>query len=244
MVNVGINGFGRIGRMVFRSAYQDPEVNFAAINDLLDIEQLAYLLKYDTVNGKFAAEVGVEGNNLVVDGKKIPVYAERNPADLPWQELNVDVAAECTGLFLDSEKAKAHLEAGAKRVALSAPGKGEVKTIVLGVNDNELDASHTIVSNASCTTNCLAPLVKTLDDNFGVEQGFMTTIHAYTGGQALVDGPSKKWKVRRGRAAAANIVPTTTGAAKAVGLVLPTSMANLMVWPLGFLLQAAPLQIL
>ena len=221
MANVAINGFGRIGRMMFRSAYQDPDVNFVAINDLLDNEQLAYLLKYDSVNGKFDAEVSVEGNNLVVDGKKIPVYEERNPADLPWKELNVDVVADCTGLFLDAEKAKAHLEAGAKKVALSAPAKGDLKTIVMGVNDKELEASHTIVSNASCTTNCLAPLVKVLDDTFGVEQGFMTTIHAYTGGQSLVDGPSKKWKVRRGRAAAANIVPTTTGAAKAVGLVLP-----------------------
>jgi glyceraldehyde 3-phosphate dehydrogenase len=221
MIRVAINGFGRIGRMVFRSAYKDSDVEFVAINDLLDNDQLAYLLKYDSVNGKFAADVEAKEDALVVDGKEIKVFEERNPADLPWGELGIDVVIESTGLFLSPEKAQLHLDAGAKKVALSAPAKGDVTTIVMGVNDSTLTADDKIVSNASCTTNCLAPMVKVLDDAFGVEQGFMTTIHAYTGGQALVDGPSKKWQVRRGRAAAVNVVPTTTGAAKAVGLVLP-----------------------
>jgi glyceraldehyde 3-phosphate dehydrogenase len=221
MVRVAVNGFGRIGRMVFRSAHNDPEVEFVAINDLLDIDQLVYLLKYDTVNGRFPGTVEAADNGIVVNGKFIPVHAERNPADLPWGELKVDVAMECTGLFLSDEKAQPHLDAGAKRVALSAPASGNVKTIVVGVNDDSLNADDRIVSNASCTTNCLAPLVKVLDDAYGLEHGLMTTIHAYTGGQAMVDGPSKKWASRRGRAGAANIVPTTTGAAKAVGKVLP-----------------------
>lgn len=221
MVRVAINGFGRIGRMVFRSAFRDSEIEFAAINDLLDNDQLAYLLKYDTVNGRFDGSVEAREDALVVDGKEIKVFAGKNPADLPWKELGIDVVIECTGLFLSPDKAKLHLDAGAGKVALSAPAKGDVKTIVMGVNDNSLVADDRIVSNASCTTNCLAPMVKVLDDAFGVEQGFMTTIHAYTGGQALVDGPSKKWQARRGRAAAANVVPTTTGAAKAVGMVLP-----------------------
>jgi glyceraldehyde 3-phosphate dehydrogenase len=221
MVNVAINGFGRIGRMVFRSAYKDPDINFVAINDLLENDQLAYLLKYDTVNGKFNASVDSTDDSIIVDGTSIPVFAEKDPASLPWKEHSVDVVIESTGLFLDPAKAQWHLDAGAKKVALSAPAKGDVKTIVMGVNNDTLEAGDLIVSNASCTTNCLAPLVKVLDDEFGVQNGFMTTIHAYTGGQSLVDGPSKKWKVRRGRAAAANIVPTTTGAAKAVGKVLP-----------------------
>jgi len=221
MVRVAINGFGRIGRMVFRSAHDDNDIEFVAINDLLENDQLAYLLKYDTVNGRFGGEVSYSDDALTVNGKSIKVFAERNPADLPWGELGIDVVIDCTGLFLSSEAAQAHLDAGARKVALSAPAKGDVKTIVMGVNESSLSSEHTIVSNASCTTNCLAPMVKVLDDAFGVEQGYMTTIHAYTGGQAIVDGPSKKWKVRRGRAAAANIVPTTTGAAKAVGLVLP-----------------------
>jgi glyceraldehyde 3-phosphate dehydrogenase len=221
MVNVAINGFGRIGRMVFRSAYKDSDITFVAVNDLLENDQLAYLLKYDTVNGKFDASIDSTDDSIIVDGKSIPVFAEKDPASLPWKELKVDVVIESTGLFLDPAKAQWHLDAGAKKVALSAPAKGEVKTIVMGVNNHTLEAGDLIVSNASCTTNCLAPLVKVLDDEFGVQSGFMTTIHAYTGGQSLVDGPSKKWKARRGRAAAANIVPTTTGAAKAVGKVLP-----------------------
>jgi len=221
MINVAINGFGRIGRMVFRSAFNDPEINFVAFNDLLDVEQLAYLLRYDTVNGRFGAAVEVRSGNLVVDGKEIKILAERNPADLPWGDLGVNVVIESTGLFLAPEKAQMHLDAGAGKVLLSAPPKGEVKTIVVGVNDDTLSPDDKIVSNASCTTNCLAPLVKVLDDALGIQYGFMTTVHSYTGGQALVDGPSGKWRARRGRAAAANIVPTTTGAAKAVGKVLP-----------------------
>lgn len=221
MINVAINGFGRIGRMVFRRAYNDPEFNFVAVNDLLDVEQLAYLLRYDTVNGKFAASVEAKGNELIVDGKPIRICSERDPASLPWAENNIDAVFECTGLFLASDKAKLHLDAGAKKVVLSAPGSGDVKMVVIGVNDDTISPDDNIVSNASCTTNCLAPMAKVLDDNLGIQKGFMTTVHAYTGGQSLVDGPSKKWKVRRGRAAAANIVPTTTGAAKAVGRVLP-----------------------
>lgn len=221
MANIAINGFGRIGRMVFRTAFDDPDLNFVGINDLLDNDQLAYLLKYDTVNGKFGESVKAKGDSLVVDGKEFPVFSEKDPAALPWKSLGVDAVLECTGLFLDPEKAKLHLDAGAKKVALSAPAKGDARTIVIGVNDEILRDDDLIVSNASCTTNCLAPLVKVLDTTFGVKQGFMTTVHAYTGGQVLVDGPSKKWQVRRGRAAAANIVPTTTGAAKAVGKVLP-----------------------
>ena len=221
MIKVGINGFGRIGRMVFRSAYNDPDIDFVAFNDLLDPEQLAYLLRYDTVNGRFGATVEIKGSSLVVDGKEVKILSERNPADLPWGDLGVDIVIESTGLFLSPEKAQLHIDAGAPKVVLSAPGKGDVKTVVIGVNDDTLGPDDKIVSNASCTTNCLAPLVKVLDDAFGIRHGFMTTIHAYTGGQAIVDGPSGKWKARRGRAAAANIVPTTTGAAKAVGKVLP-----------------------
>lgn len=221
MINVAINGFGRIGRMVFRSAFEDTELNFVAINDLLDVEQLAYLLKYDSVNGKFDAKVEAGENKIIVNGKEITILAQKDPASLPWGELNIDVVLECTGLFLDPAKAQAHIDAGAKKVALSAPPKADAPTVVMGVNDSILTADDKIVSNASCTTNCLAPVVKVLDDEYGVQKGFMTTIHAYTGGQALVDGPSKKWRARRGRAAAANIVPTTTGAAKAVGKVMP-----------------------
>ena len=221
MINIGINGFGRIGRMAFRSAYKDPEINFVAVNDLLEVEQLAYLLRYDTVNGRFGGTVEVKDGSLVVDGKALKIISEKNPADLPWSDLGVEVVIESTGLFLAPDMAKLHLDAGAKKVLLSAPSKGDVKTVVLGVNDDSLTPGDNIISNASCTTNCLAPLVKVLDDNLGIESGLMTTVHAYTAGQAIVDGPSKKWQARRGRAAAANIVPTTTGAAKAVGKVLP-----------------------
>jgi glyceraldehyde 3-phosphate dehydrogenase len=221
MINIGINGFGRIGRMAFRSAHSDPKINFVVINDLLDVEQLAYLLRYDTVNGRFDAKVEIKDGSLVVDGKTIKVLSEKDPGQLPWKKLGVDVVLECTGLFLAPEKAQLHLDAGAKKVLLSAPGKGDVKTVVMGVNDQTIKPEDKIISNASCTTNCLAPLVKVLDDNLGVETGFMTTVHAYTAGQTIVDGPSKKWKERRGRAAAANIVPTTTGAARAVGKVVP-----------------------
>lgn len=221
MINVGINGFGRIGRMVFRSAYKDPEINFVAFNDLLEVDQLAYLLRYDSVNGRFGADVEIKGDYLIVDGKSIKVLGEKDPGSLPWADLKADVVIESTGLFLAPEKARLHLEAGAGKVVLSAPAKGEAKTVVIGVNDDSLTPNDNVVSNASCTTNCLAPLVKVLDDALGVQRGFMTTIHAYTAGQSILDGPSKKWQARRGRAAAANIVPTTTGAAKAVGKVLP-----------------------
>jgi glyceraldehyde 3-phosphate dehydrogenase len=221
MIKVAINGFGRIGRAVFRSAYKDPDIQFVAINDLLENDQLAYLLRYDSVMGGFSGTVKARSNGIEVDGTEVPVYEEKDPAALPWGKLGVDVVIESTGLFLAPEKAKAHLDAGAKKVALSAPAKWDVKTVVMNVNDDTLTADDKIVSNASCTTNCLAPLVKVLDDTFGVDHGFMTTIHAYTSSQPIVDGPSKKWKQRRGRAGAVNIVPTTTGAAKAVGLVLP-----------------------
>jgi glyceraldehyde 3-phosphate dehydrogenase len=221
-VKVGINGFGRIGRLVMRSILelQSDNVEVVGINDLTDAKTLAHLFKYDSAQGKFNGEVYADGNNLVINGTKIGVSAERDPANLKWDERGAEVIVESTGLFRDDKSAGKHLEAGAKKVIISAPAKGDVQTIVLGVNDEEIDKSKNIFSNASCTTNCLAPMVKVLDDNFGgVQQGFMTTIHAYTGDQAIVDGPHKD--LRRARAAAANIIPTTTGAAAAVGLVLP-----------------------
>lgn len=220
-VKVGINGFGRIGRLVMRSIlkYQDDKIEVVGINDLTDAKTLAHLFKYDSVHGKFDGEVHADGNDLVINGQKIGVTAERDPANLEWGARGAEVIVESTGFFRDDKTAGKHIEAGAKKVIISAPGSGDVQTIVLGVNDNELDKSKKIYSNASCTTNCLAPMAKVLDDAFGLKQGFMTTIHAYTGDQALVDGPHKD--LRRARAAAANIVPTTTGAAAAVGLVLP-----------------------
>jgi len=221
-VKVGINGFGRIGRLVMRSILelQSDNVEVVGINDLTDAKTLAHLFKYDSAQGKFNGEVYADGTDLVINGKKIGVSAERDPADLKWGERGAEVIVESTGLFRDDKTAGKHLEAGAKKVIISAPAKGNVQTIVLGVNDDEIDKSNNIFSNASCTTNCLAPMVKVLDDNFGgVQQGFMTTIHAYTGDQALVDGPHKD--LRRARAAAVNMIPTTTGAAAAVGLVLP-----------------------
>ncbi|WP_069130490.1 type I glyceraldehyde-3-phosphate dehydrogenase [Rhodohalobacter halophilus] len=220
-VKVGINGFGRIGRLVMRSIlkYQSDDVEVVGINDLTDTKTLAHLFKYDSVHGKFDGDVHADGNNLVINGSKIGVTAERDPANLKWGERGAEVIVESTGIFRDDKGASKHIEAGAKKVIISAPGKGDLQTIVIGVNDNELDKSRTVYSNASCTTNCLAPMVKVLDEAFGVEKGFMTTIHAYTGDQQIVDGPHKD--LRRARAAAANIVPTTTGAAAAVGLVLP-----------------------
>lgn len=220
-IKVGINGFGRIGRLVTRSIlkYYKDQIEIVGVNDLTDATTLAHLFKYDSAQGAYPGSVHAEGQTLVIDGMKIGVSAERNPADLKWGERGADIVVESTGIFTDKEKAELHLQAGAKKVIISAPAKGDVKTIVLGVNDDQIDASATIYSNASCTTNCLAPMVKVLDDQFGVEKGFMTTIHAYTGDQQLVDGPHKD--LRRARAAAVNIVPTTTGAAKAVGLVLP-----------------------
>lgn len=220
-VKVGINGFGRIGRLVMRSIlkYQDDKIEVVGINDLTDAKTLAHLFKYDSVHGKFDGEVHADGSDLVINGKKIGVTSERDPANLKWGERGAEVIVESTGFFRDDKSAGKHIEAGAKKVIISAPGSGDVQTIVLGVNDDELDKSKKIYSNASCTTNCLAPMAKVLDDAFGLKQGFMTTIHAYTGDQQIVDGPHKD--LRRARAAAANIVPTTTGAAAAVGLVLP-----------------------
>ncbi len=221
MVRIAINGFGRIGRMVLRAGWSDPGVEFVAVNDLTSPENLAYLLKYDSVHAPFQAVIGHDGQALIIDGKRIPVFAEKDPANLPWKSLDVDVVVECTGIFLDRAGASKHLQAGAKKVLLSAPAKEkEIPTFVKGVNEQAYDkATMHIVSNASCTTNCLAPMVKVLNDNFGVVKGFMTTIHAYTADQRNVDAPHKDF--RRGRAAAANIVPTSTGAAKAVGLVIP-----------------------
>ena len=220
-VRVAINGFGRIGRTFFRAA-QTEGVGFeiVAINDLTDVETLAHLLKYDSIMGRFNAEVEVKEGALVVDGKEIKILAERNPQNLPWKDLGVDVVLESTGFFTEGSKAKAHIEAGAKKVILSAPGKNIDGTFVMGVNDDQYDAAnHHIVSNASCTTNCLAPMAKVLNDAFGIKQGLMTTIHAYTADQRLQDAPHRD--LRRARAAAVNMVPTSTGAAAAVGLVLP-----------------------
>ncbi len=220
-VNVAINGFGRIGRSFFRAALASgQDVNIVAVNDLTDPKALAHLLKYDSVGGRLSQDVSVDGDSLVVGGKKIQVLAERNPADLPWGKLGVDIVIESTGFFTDAEKAKAHLEAGAKKVIISAPASGEDVTVVMGVNHGDYDpAHHNIISNASCTTNCLAPMAKVLNDAYGIEKGLMTTVHAYTADQNLQDGPHSD--LRRARAAGLNIVPTSTGAAKAIGLVLP-----------------------
>ena len=220
-IKVGINGFGRIGRLVMRSIleHQSNKIEVVGINDLTDAKTLAHLFKYDSAQGKFNGEVYADGDNLVINGTKIGVSAERDPANLKWGERGAEVIVESTGIFRDEKGCQKHIDAGAKKVIISAPAKGDIQTIVLGVNDEKIDKDKTIYSNASCTTNCLAPMVKVLDEAFGVEQGFMTTIHAYTGDQALVDGPHSD--LRRARAAATNIVPTTTGAAAAVGLVLP-----------------------
>jgi glyceraldehyde 3-phosphate dehydrogenase len=220
-VKIGINGFGRIGRIFFRAAKQQgKDWDFVAANDITDAKTLAHLLKYDSVLGRFQGDVTVSENGIRVDGDEIKVLAERDPANLPWKELGAEIAIESTGLFTDREKASKHLEAGARKVIITAPAKGEDITIVLGVNDDRYDpATHHIISNASCTTNCVAPMAKVLDDAFGIEQGFMTTIHAYTNDQRILDLPHKD--LRRARAAALNIIPTTTGAAKATGLVLP-----------------------
>ena len=229
MKRIAINGFGRIGRLVFRILEEDPEVEVVAINDLTDAEQLAYLLKYDTSHRTYRLnEISYEGNELIVGDRHIPVYAETDPNKLPWNELEIDLVYECTGHFTSDEKSKAHIDAGAKKVLISAPAKGDLKTVVYNVNDEILDGSEEIVSAASCTTNCLAPVLKVLEDSFGVEKGYMTTIHAYTNDQTTLDVPHKKGiKARRGRAAAANIVPTSTGAASAIGLVVPSLKGKL-----------------
>ena len=221
MVRVAINGFGRIGRLAFRLMEEDPEFEVVAINDLTDAEQLAYLLKYDTNHRNYRIdEIHSEGDNIVVGDRSIKIYAETDPANLPWRDLNIDVVLECTGKFTSDEKAMAHINAGAKKVIISAPAKGDVKTIVYNVNHDILDGSEKIISAASCTTNCLAPLAKVINDNFGIKDGLMTTVHSTTATQKTVDGASKKdW--RGGRAASANIIPSSTGAAKAVGKVIP-----------------------
>lgn len=220
-VKIGINGFGRIGRNYFRAALaQGSDLEIVAVNDLTDNAALAHLLKYDSITGRLDADVQLEGDTIVVNGKPITVLADRDPANLPWGELGVDIVIESTGFFTKAEAAKKHLDAGAKKVLISAPATGEDATFVVGVNHEDYDpANHHIISNASCTTNCLAPLAKVFNDTFGIERGLMTTVHAYTADQNLQDGPHSD--LRRARAAAVNIVPTSTGAAKAIGLVLP-----------------------
>jgi glyceraldehyde 3-phosphate dehydrogenase len=218
-VKVGINGFGRIGRNTFR-AMQSRNVEVAGVNDLVDAKTLAHLLKYDSVHGRFHGDVSADGNALIVNGRKIPVFSERDPAKIPWGSVGAKIVVESTGLFTAREKAELHLQGGAERVIISAPASGEDATFVLGVNDRSYDPSrHRVVSNASCTTNCLAPVAKVLNDTFGIERGLMVTIHSYTSDQALVDTPHKD--LRRARAGAMSMIPTSTGAAKAIGLVLP-----------------------
>lgn len=220
MTKLGINGFGRIGREVFRVAFDNPEVEVVALNDLSDAATLAHLLKYDSVHGTFPHDVSVDGDYIVVDGKKVKVIAQTDPAKLPWGELGVEIVVESTGRFTEGPKAAAHIAAGAKKVIISAPAKQEDITIVMGVNEDKYDpAKHNIISNASCTTNCLAPFTKVLLEKFGIESGLMTTVHSYTNDQRILDLPHKD--LRRARAAACSIIPTTTGAAKAVALVLP-----------------------
>lgn len=223
MTRVAINGFGRIGRLVFRIIEENPELEVVAINDLTDAEQLSYLLKYDTSHRIYLPEdITFEGNDLIVKGRRICVFAEKDPSNLPWKELDIDQVFECTGVFTEKEKASAHIHAGAKHVIISAPAKGDLKTVVYGVNEQILDGSEEVISAASCTTNCLAPVLSILQNAFGIRSGYMTTIHAYTGDQAVLDVAHKKGiRSRRGRAAAANIVPTSTGAASAIGLVIP-----------------------
>ncbi|MDO6600575.1 type I glyceraldehyde-3-phosphate dehydrogenase [Tenacibaculum sp. 1_MG-2023] len=218
MIKVGINGFGRIGRLAFRSAVKKSNVQVVAINDLLDVDYLAYLLKYDSVHGRFDGEVEVKDGQLIVDGQTIRITAERNPENLKWDAVGADYVIESTGFFLSKEKAGLHLKGGAKKVVISAPSP-DAPMYVMGVNQDSMTAEETIISNASCTTNCLAPITKVINDNFGVVEGLMTTIHAATSGQDAVDSPNKNW--RRGRSVLANIIPTSTGAAKAVGKVIP-----------------------
>jgi len=219
-VRIGINGFGRIGRSMLRASLKNNEVEIVAINDLAPIETMAHLIKYDSVHGVLDADIKADKDSIIINNKKIKYTSFKDPSQLPWKELEIDVAAECTGLFKDRENASKHLEAGAKKVIISAPAKDPDTTIVLGVNEKTYDRSkHNIISNASCTTNCLAPAAKVLKDNFGIKQGFMTTVHSYTGAQNILDAPHKD--LRRARSAGVSMVPTTTGAAKAVGIVIP-----------------------
>ena len=218
-IKLAINGFGRIGRLMFRAACERTDIDVVAINDLQDLEYMAYMLKYDSTHGRFQGDIKIEGDRLIVNGKPVRVTAERNPADLNWGELDVDVVAEATGIFMTDEKARAHIQAGAKKVVLTGPSKDDTPMFVMGVNQEKY-AGQDIVSNASCTTNCLAPLAKVVNDNFGIVEGLMTTVHAMTATQNTVDGPSQKdW--RGGRGASQNIIPSSTGAAKAVGKVIP-----------------------
>ena len=220
-VKVAINGFGRIGRLAFRQIHGLAGIEVVAINDLTSPKVLAHLLKYDSAQGRFEEDVKSTENSIVVNGKEVKIYAQKSPADIPWKDHNVDVVLECTGFFTDKEKAELHLKAGAKRVVISAPATGDLKTIVFNVNHNILDGTETVISCASCTTNCLAPMAQVLEEKYGIVSGLMTTIHAYTNDQNTQDAPHPKGDLRRARAAAANIVPNSTGAAKAIGLVLP-----------------------
>ncbi len=220
-VKVAINGFGRIGRLVFRQIYNMKGIDVVAINDLTSPKVLAHLLKYDSAQGRFEGEVKNTDNAIIVNGEEIKIYAQKDPSQIPWGTHDVDVVIESTGFFADKDKAEAHIKAGAKRVVISAPATGDLKTVVFNVNHNILDGTETIISCASCTTNCLAPMAKVMNDSFGIKVGFMTTIHAYTNDQNTLDAPHPKGDLRRARAAAANIVPNSTGAAKAIGLVLP-----------------------
>lgn len=220
-VKVAINGFGRIGRLVYRQIYQMEGIEVVAINDLTSPKVLAHLLKYDSAQGRFDVDVKATENSIIVNGDEVKIYAQKNPAEIAWKSHDVDVVLECTGFFTDKDKAAAHITAGAKRVVISAPATGDLKTIVFNVNHDILDGSETIISCASCTTNCLAPMAKVLDDKYGIVSGLMTTIHAYTNDQNTQDAPHPKGDLRRARAAAQNIVPNSTGAAKAIGLVLP-----------------------
>ena len=224
-IRIGINGFGRIGRLVFRAAMKQNDVTVVGINDLLDVNHLAYLLKYDSVHGNYDGTINVEGSNLVVDGKTINISAERDPNDIGWGKLNTDVVAECTGIFTTLEKAQSHIDGGAKKVVISAPS-ADAPMFVMGVNHDDVKTNQIIVSNASCTTNCLAPIAKVLNDNFGIEEGLMTTVHATTATQFTVDGPSKK-DFRGGRSSLLNIIPASTGAAKAVTKVIPSLVGKL-----------------
>ena len=221
MAKIAINGFGRIGRLSFRKMFGDDRFEVVAINDLSSTEMLAYLLKYDSVQGNFPHDVESDEENIIVDGKAIRIYKEADPSGLPWKELDVDIVLECTGFFTSKEKARAHIDAGANKVLISAPAGNDLPTIVYGVNENILTKDDDIISAASCTTNCLAPMAKALNDYREVRTGFMTTIHAYTGDQMILDGPHRKNDFRRARAGAINIVPNSTGAAKAIGLVIP-----------------------
>ncbi len=229
MKKIAINGFGRIGRLVFRILEQVPNVEVVAINDLTDAEQLAYLLKYDTSHRNYKVnDISFDESNIIIKDRKVKIVSEKDPVNLPWKEMEIDLVFECTGLFTSLESASKHVEAGAQKVIISAPAKGDIKTIVYNVNHKTLDGSETVISAASCTTNCLAPVVDLLDREFGIEKGYMTTVHAYTNDQAILDVAHKKGiNARRGRAGASNIVPSSTGAAKAVGLVLPNLKGKL-----------------